>query len=294
MSDHRLRRNELGFLEVVSRPSEEELSEYYSRVYYQQEKGNYRQRYSIEELEVIGIRIAHRRDRALELLNSSVPGRLLDVGCGEGFVMAGFAAKGWAVAGIDHSRAGVEAMNPDFADVVEHGDLFALLRKRIDESERHDVIWLGNVLEHVLDPVGLLHSLRNLVAPGGVLVVTVPNDGNLYHEDLMSRGAISERFWIAIPDHLSYFTIESLRQTVEMTGWDCLDVLADFPIDLFLAHEGSNYVRDRSLGPGAHSARLQLERLIGMAGAVASNRFYSALANVGLGRNITAFLRPKA
>lgn len=293
MNDGRLERNQLGFLEVVARPSPEELADYYERRYYQNENGNYRSSYPSEEIEVIQLRISLRGARALELMERAEPGSLLDVGCGEGFVLAAFAAQGWTVAGVDHSRAGVDAMNPGFADQVEQGDLFALLNQRILAGESHDLVWLGNVLEHVLDPLGLLDSLRSLVAPGGLLVVTVPNDGNAYHEDLLVRGAIHERFWIAIPDHMSYFTVDSLRRTAEATGWDCLDVQADFPIDLFLAHEGSNYVNDRSQGGAAHRARLHFERIIGATGIEAANRLYSALADVGLGRNITAFLRPK-
>lgn len=293
MNDPRLKRHALGFLEVADRPSEAELADYYAKTYYQQEKGSFRKAYPPEELDVIALRIAQRSARALELLGRDTPGRLLDVGCGEGFVVAAFAQRGWQAQGIDYSRAGVEVMNPAVADRVEQGDVFALLRRRIEAGERHDLVWLGNVLEHVLDPIGLLESLRPLVAPGGLLVATVPNDGNAYHEELLASGAIPERFWVAIPDHMSYFTVESLRRTASATGWDCLDVLGDFPIDLFLAHEGSNYVRDRALGAAAHRARITLERVIGEAGPAAANRFYSALADIGLGRNITAFLRPK-
>jgi SAM-dependent methyltransferase len=159
-------------------------------------------------------------------------------------------------------------------------------------QQTHDLVWLGNVLEHVLDPVGLLEALRRLLAPGGILVVTVPNDGSPYQEDLFEAGLIDRRFWIAIPDHMSYFDAGSLRSTAQATGWDTLDILGDFPIDLSLSHPGSNYVMDRVRGPSAHAARLRMEALVGRAGPEAANRFYSALADVGLGRNITAFRRP--
>lgn len=228
----------------------------------------------------------------MELLERNEPGRLLDVGCGEGFVLAHFAAQDWTVAGIDYSHSGVDALNPEVSAYVEFGDLFALLQNRIQAGECHDVVWCSNVLEHVLDPLGLLGSLREVVAEDGLLVVTVPNDGGAYHEDLFARGAVSRRFWITIPDHLSYFTADSLAAAAAATGWDCLEINADFPIDWFLAHEGSNYVEDRSQGSAAHLARLYLERVIGAAGIQAANRFYSALAGVGLGRNITAYLRP--
>ena len=44
--------------------------------------------------------------------------------------------------------------------------------------------------------------------------------------------------------------------------------------------------------PGAGG--LKLEALIGSFGTGAATRFYSAVAGVGLGRNLTAFLRPAA
>jgi len=293
MNDPRLRCHSLGFLEVIDRPSPEELASYYVETYYQTERGSYCKSYSPEELGVIMLRIAQRRAQVHELLGHDRPGRLLDVGCGEGFVLRSFADKGWDVAGIDFSVAGVESMNPDVADRVEQGDTFSLLDAQIAAGERHDLVWLGNVLEHVLDPVGLMTSLRQLVAPGGLLIVTVPNDGSAYHEALYEADDIDRRFWIAIPDHMSYFTATSLRTTAEATGWNCLALHGDFPIDFFLANECSNYVVDRSRGPSAHCARLSLERLIGDAGSAAANRFYSALAEVGLGRNLTAFLRPR-
>lgn len=294
MNDQRLRWHELGFLEVVDRPTAEALSEYYAQAYFQNAaSSSFRTSYSEEELEVIELRIAQKAGQARTLLSDDQPGSLLDVGCGEGFVLRYFERLGWQVQGIDYSRAGVQQVNPAYADHVEQGDVFELLEARIASEKQYDLVWLGNVLEHVLDPVSLLQSLRCLVAPDGLLVVTVPNDGTPYHEELYATGTIPDRFWIAVPDHLSYFTADSLRRTAEATGWDCLSIQGDFPIDLFLAHDGSNYVADRSQGAAAHRARLMLERLIGQAGIEASNRFYAALVDVGFGRNLTAFFRPK-
>ena len=292
--DSRLKLHPHGFLEVVDRPTPDELREYYARSYYQNEKGTYRKEYPADELEVFSLRIAQRAAQACSIRGTDVPGRLLDVGCGEGFVLRDFDRMGWNVEGIDFSRAGVERMNPDFVEQVDQGDVFELLDWRIKSEEQYDLVWLGNVLEHVLDPIGLLKSLRQLVNEDGLLIVTVPNDGNAYQEELFQKGKIPERFWIAIPDHMSYFTAASLKQTAEATGWNCKAMHAGFPIDWYLAHEGSNYVVDRARGPSAHKARLMLERHIGMAGPEAANTLFSALADVGLGRDLTAFLQPDA
>lgn len=184
-------------------------------------------------------------------------------------------------------------MNPDLLPYLETGDLYELLNQRIVEAKRYDLVWLNNVLEHVADPVGLLTSLRQLVSPKGILVVTVPNDGSAYQENLLEHGDIDERFWVAIPDHLAYFTYESLQCTTEATGWVCCEIISDFPIDFFLLHPGSNYVRDSGNGPDAHRARIRMELMLGKHPHDRSTEFYSALARVGLGRNLTAFLLPK-
>jgi 2-polyprenyl-3-methyl-5-hydroxy-6-metoxy-1,4-benzoquinol methylase len=294
MKDSRLRKHELGFLELSEKPSPQALAAYYEQTYYQNESSSYRKSYSAAEFEVIGLRIAQRAAQAFALLGSNVCGRMLDVGCGEGFVLSHFRSLGWEVAGIDFSRAGVEQMNPDCLPFVQQGDVFQLLETQITTGESYNLVWLGNVLEHVLDPVGLLRSLRQLVASEGLLVITVPNDGNAYHEALLEDGDIPDRFWIAIPDHISYFTAESLKNIASATGWDCSALQGDFPIDFYLAHEGSNYVTDRSRGPAAHKARLRLEYLIGLSGLDTANRFYTSLAEVGLGRNLIAYLRPQA
>lgn len=294
MQDSRLKKHELGFLELADKPSPSELAAYYEKNYYQNQAAGYRKSYSTLESDVIDLRVAQRAALAFSLLQNTNPGSLLDVGCGEGFVIKHFKRLGWDVSGIDFSIAGVEHLNPDCLPFVLQGDVFQLLESKISKGEKYNLVWLGNVLEHVLDPVELLISLRKLVAKDGLVVVTVPNDGNAYHESLFNQGNISKRFWIAPPDHISYFTKESLKNTATATGWDCLALQGDFPIDIYLAHKGSNYVNDKSLGPEAHQARLKLEHLIGSSGVDAANRFYTALADVGLGRNLTAYLRAKA
>lgn len=293
MDDNRLQRHELGFFEIKEKPSREKLAEYYANIYYQHESSSYQKNYSPLELETIHLRLAQRTEIINELRKHKQPGRMLDVGCGEGFTIKHFHMNGWQVSGMDFSRAGVEQINPDYASFVQNGDVFQLLEEKIKSEERYDMIWLGNVLEHVLDPISLLEKLRRIIATDGILVTTVPNDGSLYQESLLQKNRIPRRFWIAIPDHMSYFTAESLKNTAEATGWRCESLLADFPIDVYLAHSGSNYVTDPTQGAAAHQARLELEQIIGKAGAAAANRFYAALAEVGLGRNLTAYLRPR-
>jgi hypothetical protein len=52
-------------------------------------------------------------------------------------------------------------------------------------------------------------------------------------------------------------------------------------------------VANRSQGPAAHQARIALDRLMGNSDPETVNSFYEQMAALGLGRQITAYLRPK-
>lgn len=292
MTDARLQRHPLGFYQAAQIPTADALRDYYAKTYYQQERALYRHDYPPAELEYLRLKVAQIAARIGELTGDDSPGTLLDVGCGEGFALQWFADKGWNVCGIDYSSAGMQAMNPAMMANSTFGDVFELLDQRVAAGERYDVIWLKHVLEHVTDPLALLNTLRLLCAPGGSLVVTVPNDFSSLQEHLLSTGAIDDRFWIALPDHLSYFDADSLRSAAENCGWVVRDLLADFPIDLYLLHPGSNYRRDPAAGPDAHRARIACENLLGRLPHDRVNAFYRAMAAVGLGRSLTAFLQP--
>jgi len=292
VDDPRLKYHELGFLQAVDLPNDESLRRYYAERYYQGEQGNYRKTYTDEELRFTNLKIAQKAGIVESIRGTRSPGKLLDVGCGEGFTLAWFSERGWSVDGIDHSTAGLESMNPDLLPRAETGNVFRILETRIESDDRYELVWLNHVLEHVADPVGLLERIRNLVSSDGLLVVTVPNDGSRYQEQLLKNGDIPHRFWIAIPDHLAYFEYDSLLRTVEATGWHAEDIVADFPIDWFLMHPGSNYVRDPDRGADAHRARVRMELLLGQCSPDICDAFFRSLARVGLGRNLTAFLSP--
>ena len=291
IDDSRLEKHPFGFWRLANPPSPSELEAYYRDKYYQEGHAHYQASYTDKERAYIDLKNAQRAHQVGQLRGESA-GRFLDVGCGEGFAMELFHDMGWEVEGLDHSIAGVEAMSPKMADKVVCGDVFALLDERVSGEANYDLIWLSNVLEHVRDPLGLLNSLRKIVSDTGVLVVTVPNDGSELQELLLADGDIAERFWVAIPDHLSYFTTDSLERTLVETGWACSEILADFPIDLFLLHSGSNYVREGANGRDAHQARVRTELLLGEKGHGRVNEMYAAMARVGLGRKLTAFATP--
>ena len=286
--DDRLIKHQLGFWEIADKPTAQDLQKYYAEKYYQEGTGSYELIYSQDELSYFQAKLEQRYAVIKPYLSLTQPVRLLDVGCGEGFTLAFFLKLGWNVKGIDFSSAGIASQNPDLIDALVTGDLFSLLKSEIHADKTYHVVWLQNVLEHVLDPFELLRSLRSLVSSDGVAVVTVPNDFSITQRAALNYGHIDDSFWVATPDHMTYFDHESLANIANATGWQCVEMLGDFPIDWFLFHSGSNYVRNRSLGKAAHYARVQIENLIHNEPIEDVVRFWSAAAKIGIGRDITA------
>lgn len=281
----------LDFYTLCDKPSQTELDEYYAQKYFQESKSKaYAASYSEQELRLFRQKLEQRYAAICACQDTFAYHRFLDVGCGEGFALQFFAERGYEVKGLDYSRAGIEQHHPLLVGSLVEGDVFASLQAEIAAGQRYDIIWLQHVLEHVLEPMTLLQQLKSLVAPGGVLVVTVPNDFSALQQKALEEGRIDRSFWIAVPDHISYFNTHSIDKVVAHTGWRLLDKMTDFPIDWFLFHQQTNYVQNPALGKPAHQARMALEDLIAENPPEAVNAFYRALANIGMGRSVTVIL----
>ncbi|MDO9117207.1 MAG: class I SAM-dependent methyltransferase [Nitrospira sp.] len=290
--DQRLTKTRYGFWEIGDKPTPQELQQYYSKKYYQEGKGGALEYSKDEMLHIQGKLEEYWHVLQKCLLPSAGTRSLLDVGCGEGHALSFFRSRGWSVKGLDFSIAGVQSKHPECLDHLVVGDIYESLREELAAGKVYDVVWLENVLEHVLDPIDLLQALHRLVAVNGMAVVSVPNDCSITQLAAMTHGHIDNAFWVSPPDHLNYFDHDSLVNTAQITGWGCEEILANFPIDWFLFHHGSNYVRDKSVGKAAHKARIQIENLIHERPVEDGVRFWSALARLGFGRNLAAFLRP--
>lgn len=291
MNDKRLKRNSLGYYEIANKPSQNDLQSFYSEKYYQDGgKGavSYEKLYDDEELKYINLKIGQRFSIAQKLLKVS-NGKFLDVGCGKGFSLKHYFDLGWEVKGIDFSKTAIMQHNPDMVDKVEFGDVYFIISSLIKKNKKYDIITLDNVLEHVLEPIDFLENLKKIISNDGILILVVPNDASLIQEYCFNRNLINERFWICPPDHLSYFNYDSLIALGEHTGYDCKNIIADFPIDYFLLNPHSNYVLNKSVGKDAHRARIRAELLLSEKNNDDVLSYYHSLAKVGLGRDLTAF-----
>src|SRR5258707_4600152 len=112
--------------------------------------------------------------RSAFLLSRVAPGeRVLDLGCGEGAFAAALASTGASVLAAD------VAAEPLRRARAAHPDLeLQLLEQEASWSlpdSAFDVVWAGEVIEHVADTPGWLSEVRRVLRSGGRLLVTTPS-----------------------------------------------------------------------------------------------------------------------
>jgi 2-polyprenyl-6-hydroxyphenyl methylase / 3-demethylubiquinone-9 3-methyltransferase len=168
-------------------------------------------------------RLAARR--AFLLAHVSAGDRVLDVGAGDGTFAEVLVGAGARVAGVDVAeealrRARLRALGADLRRVAEGAPLpFA--------EDAFDLVWAGEVLEHVADVVGLLAEVRRVLRWGGTLLATTPHHGRATLAALALRpGRALEEHFDPRADHLRFFTARSLRELVAGAGFSDVDVRA--------------------------------------------------------------------
>ena len=283
-----------GWRMAQPRPTPDELKAVYSNEYFQASHGTYAPDYSAMER-------AHRDLIARTLLfaaqtarGGTEGGRFLEVGCGEGWLLAAAKAAGFEVSGLDFSDDGLRRFHPELLLSATFGDAFENLERLIEDGAQFDVIAMEHVLEHVLDPERLLERLPRLIAPGGVCAITVPNDFSPLQLAARGAGHIDREFWLAPPQHLNYFEAQSLTALLRRLGYETRLAYASFPIDWFLMHPGSNYVADPTAGKPAHAARMSVDLMLADAGMPAYLALGQALFGCGAGRSLTVIAAPRS
>lgn len=152
----------------------------------------------------------------------SAGARVLDVGCGEARFTAELAAAGARVVGIDVAeeplrRARVRHPELDLRLVAAEGPWQL-------EHAGFDVVWAGEVIEHVADTAAWLSEVRRVLRSGGSLVLSTPAHGRLTLMRLaLSRRAFASHF-DPRGDHLRFYSRETLTSLLDDFGFSQIDV----------------------------------------------------------------------
>ncbi len=291
-TEYKKKKMEHGYVQAVPRPSQAELDSFYREIYFSENvTSTYQVEYTPDEL----LQKRLRADCNVELISQHLDkaGNIsfLEIGCGEGFLVASSVARGWDTLGVDYQLQPVEHFNPEVVPQVIETNPSQYLEEQISSGAKKDIVAIQNVLEHVLDPVDLLKKISGLLTENGCLLVQVPNDFSALQ--LMARGqeVTNEDHWFVPPQHLNYFNDDNIGNFVNSCGFEVVDAVSDFPIEMYLWGNESNYTKDRDLGKFAHSARVNLDLFLARKGLEKYINFYRSAFQVGLGRNMCLILK---
>ena len=159
---------------------------------------------------------------------------VLDVGCSNGKFLKGVKSKGIYCAGIEPHTASYELAKLN-ADIVINGsfteDAIAVI---LDKSEykAFDCIFFNDVLEHLENPWNALELCKQLLAPGGIIIASIPNF--LFYSNILHIIRHQDFFYqpsgILDITHLRFFTRKSIVRMFESSGYNIKTINGINPI----------------------------------------------------------------
>jgi 2-polyprenyl-3-methyl-5-hydroxy-6-metoxy-1,4-benzoquinol methylase len=116
------------------------------------------------------------RDQSFHALMRDVrpPGRLLDIGSGNGRLLYLARQAGWQVKGLELS-AGMAAFVRQELDIAVEVGNFLEMTPSLEDASSFDVVVLRHVLEHLPDPLLTMEKISVLMKPDGYLLLEMPN-----------------------------------------------------------------------------------------------------------------------
>lgn len=156
----------------------------------------------------------------LEQLVDLPRGKLLDVGCGSGYMLNIAQQLGWNVTGLEIDPNAVKAAQIRGLNVLQ-GDY----RNLQNMTNEFDCVICSHVLEHVHEPLALITMLVQALKPDGSLLLSLPNATSHVRTEFKEnwRGLEAPRH-LAIPKKTKLVEIFSLQNRFLIASIDILNM----------------------------------------------------------------------
>ncbi len=275
---------EYGYFEVTPTPSPATIKEYYVNEFYAQKSDDKINDSTLEVQNESKVFYESWRSDLNNIIRQYLGNgtlEILDFGCGWCETIQYFSTHNYQCFGIDPAE-----------DAIEHGKNLGLNVRQTDSNnfnpfeQKFDVVLLQNVLEHLANPEFVIENIHNtMLKDNGLLIIDVPNEFNDFQVAANELFGLDE-WWVVPPAHLNYFSPNSLNALLEDKGFNVLDKMSSFPLEMFLL-QGNNYVKNPALGKQSHQQRVNFELNLRKLGKTeVLHDFYRGLADMGLGRQI--------
>jgi 2-polyprenyl-3-methyl-5-hydroxy-6-metoxy-1,4-benzoquinol methylase len=165
---------------------------------------------------VVGFEIANFLNQIFEIRGK----RILDYGCGPGFLIEHLLRRGARMAGADYSPAALAEVNSRFSDQPGWDGAIQITEGRIDAPDASfDAITCIETIEHTFEDARqrLLADFQRGLKPGGHLIMTTPNEEDLSYHVVFCPNC--ELYFHKV-QHMSSWTASSLSLLLRDGGFD--------------------------------------------------------------------------
>lgn len=159
-----------------------------------------------------------RLRRCVSIIKKLSPGLLLDVGCSDGEWAKYWIYRGWRAFGVD-----VNSQNVEIAK--KKGVQAAVLDLNKDnlpfDSNFFDLIFAGEIIEHLIDTDGFLRELHRCLKPQGHLLLTTPNLASFENRIriLLGRYPVWFDYGLHGSGHIRAYTPRVLKYQLRQNGF---------------------------------------------------------------------------
>lgn len=142
------------------------------------------------------------------ILRHKKSGKFLDIGCSAGFILNEARERGFEAYGVDISPLGLRHAK----EVMKLNVFEGYLEQAEFSDDFFDVITLYNLIEHIPDPARFLKEISRIAKENALIEIWTPDIGH------WNAKLKRERWKNIFPEHLYYFTKETMQKMLEKSG----------------------------------------------------------------------------
>ena len=144
------------------------------------------------------------------------PGSVFDIGTAGGSFLAAARARGWKVDGCEPNKWLAAWGKKHYGIDIRPGSL----TEQDLEGAKYDVVTLWDVVEHLPQPSEIIARAKQMVKPGGYLILTFPDFGS-------PSARMLGRFWPFLSSvHLFYFSKATIARMLKKAGFEVVRTAA--------------------------------------------------------------------
>jgi len=154
---------------------------------------------------------------------------VLELGCADGSISEQLPKHFEEIVIVDGAQTYIETVQKLLGDQAEY---YVGLFEEVEISRTFDTILAVRILEHVVDPRHILQRMVKWLAPGGVVIVSVPNAHSIHRQVGVRMGVLDHVQSLSEADHLHHhrrvYTADALRADIEAVGLHVVEVRGVF------------------------------------------------------------------